>query len=319
MNILPGLLREKDEISKQLRRLNRQVEDLSLEELKNIISMKERLIKLDYEIGHIKNNLTGRVDAVGALKSDLMQNIEAKLSELKSQLSKVVHDDKNINDIMIWLDGLEKRLMKVTNYVNLIEDALSRQRTEKKVASDCSERDTEPVQAYLEGVKDNYGSEQHVKENQPKKWFSNKETVFTNSSLDSDVTCYKEESQPVSPVKEDKELKKLSKNIQNLISNKSRIGGMIKDATGIVVNQLPDNNEEVRKLQDFIKKQDKLQSEQPRIPNAIVDLVKISRDKVNRQKTGTLKEAIKPLKEEVNQHVKQIIANAVAEAAATHP
>ena len=136
MNILPGLLREKDEISKQLLRLNRQVEDLSLEELKNIISMKERLIKLDYEIGHIKNDLAGRVDAVGMLICDLTQNIEAKLSELKIQLSKVVHDDKNINDIMIWLDGLERRLMKVTNYVNLIEDALSRQRTEKKVASD---------------------------------------------------------------------------------------------------------------------------------------------------------------------------------------
>lgn len=314
LNTLPELLRERDKISEQLRLLNRQVEDLSLEELKNIVSMKERLTEVDYEINDIRSDLASRFDAVGILISNLTKNMETKLSKLKIQLGEEVHDDKKINNVISWLDGLENRLIEIMDFASVIEDNLPRQRTENRVESDCSELDTEPEQASLEEIEGDYGSEQHVKEKQPKNKFNNKGAVLTDNSLDPDATGYKKIFQPIPPVKENKELKKLSENIQNSIIVKSII---VKDMPGIIIdNQLLDNNEEVRKLQDFIKKQDKLKNEQPVKPNAKTEPVKNSKKRVNRQKTGTLKENIKPQKEEVNQHIKQIIASARAEAAA---
>lgn len=249
MSSLSDLLQEKGKISEQLQLLNRHVDDLSLDELKNIISMRERLKEIVYALENMKSGIAGRIDAIDLLVIDLIQKLEDELSKIRNNLA--VSDNKNIDKTMNWLDALEKRLNEVIDCVRVAEDIQTRQAVEIRFEGNIYKHDAIPGQISAEENCD-YKRKDSKKETKKEKTKPDEEKSFKSVANN----LKKLDCKPNVTKKLD-----LSKNMQVSIGNKYEAGEMIKDIFGITIgNYLPEENE-VKIIKDFVKSKKKLQHE----------------------------------------------------------
>lgn len=341
MTTLSSLLREKDEIIERLQLLNRPVADLSLETLKSIITMKERLSVVNSEIDIINSALFIRIDVIEKLIVDLKQSVENKLRVFRSQLVEGKSDDKYIDIITKWSSDMEEKLKEA------MEFALSCTEEVKKLASDGSEEKgdvnqkvAEPGQPQIAEIGTEHVSSEHYGElGTPENRYNNEsnkpEAEHKMNPAESDAANCEKTSQPISPDAENNELKKLNECIQNSVNRKMKVGKTITDIIHLDT-YLSDNSEVVKKLHDFIEQNNKLQqnplinhitNEERKKKHPVkyethgkkdsVDLFEmVNKDIGMKELYSTLEEAVKPVGENVCQHERQVIEDAVAEAAA---
>lgn len=261
MTTLSSLMREKDEIIERLQLVNRPVADLSLESLKSIIAMKERLNVVNNEID--KSGLLGRINIIEKLTGDLKQSVENKLRVFRNQLGKGQSDNRYTDIIFEWSSGMEEKLKEVIEFAASCTEAVKKSDSNKgEEEENGNQKVVEPGQLLLVETVGEQSSSYHysdlgILENRSSKESNKPEPEFENPS-ETDTTCCENTAKPGSPNPENEEHKKINECIQNSINGKM---GIEKTITGMLHTDtcLPYNNEMVKKLQDFIDQNNKLQ------------------------------------------------------------
>lgn len=313
MSSLTDLLQEKGKISEQLQLLNRNVEDLSVDQLKNIITMRERLKEIVYTIDNMKSGIAGRIDTIEFLMFEFMQNLDAELSRIRNNL--VVNDNKNIENVMDWLDNLEKMLKEVAQYEKEAEDMHTCQKVEIGFKNrGCKLVDT-PV---------------HIEKNcdcnmqDSSKELKNGKVKLAEAKLLNPAVKIKYKPAVTNLIE-------LNKSIQVSDSDMYEAGEISKDVFGITIdNYLPGEND-IIKIRDIIRSKNKLQYDNQVKGNPKLEAAKNSMNKANIpieclnngdvknsstiKNSNALMETASQVKEETNQQNKKIMESADAEVA----